>query len=188
MNRRTRGIAPLVIASTLGASALLSGCATEPVTSCEQFEQSRSRMRYDTVYRYSAADTRVASKSFVPVRRSEPVTVRWYTLRVNRTQIRPCDHLYLTKDLYLRRTNDVSISLYEQREFYSADGQLIATKREDMTGQLETSGFYSASVPLPIPREAPPGAYRVVMRLLLKRPNAAERTIATASAEFRVHP
>ncbi|MFL6647412.1 MAG: hypothetical protein ACJ8KO_05570 [Sulfurifustaceae bacterium] len=169
-------------------SALLSGCATEPLNSCEQFDQARSHMRYDTVYRYSAADTRVASKSFVPARRSEPVTVRWYTLRVNRTQIRPCDHLYLTKDLYLRRANDVSIMLNEQREFYSAEGQLIATKREDVTSQLDTSGFYSASIPLPIPREAPPGAYRVVTRLLLKLPNAAERTIASASAEFRVHP
>lgn len=172
----------------LAASVLLSGCATEPLNSCEQFDQARSHMRYDTVYRYSAADTRSASKSFAPVRRSEPVTVRWYTLRLNRSQIRTCDHLYLTKDLYIRRSNAASIALYEQREFYAAEGQLIATKREDVTAQLETSGFYSAAVPLPIPREAPPGAYRVVTRLLLKTSNAAERTIASASADFRVLP
>ncbi|MFL6648562.1 MAG: hypothetical protein ACJ8KO_11440, partial [Sulfurifustaceae bacterium] len=95
MKRRTRGLSPHVIVLALVVSAFLSGCATEPLNSCEQFDQARNRMRYDTVYRYSPADTRLASKSFVPARRSEPVTVRWYTLRLNRTQIRPCDHLYL---------------------------------------------------------------------------------------------
>jgi hypothetical protein len=42
-------------------------------------------------------------------------------------------------------------------------------------------------VPLPIPKEAPPGAYRIVTRLIAKMPSG-ERTLATTSAEFRVQP
>lgn len=167
--------------------ALLSGCATVPPESCEQFEQARRAMRYDTVYRYSDADTQLATKSFAPARRAEPVAARWYTLRTHRTQIRGCDHLYLTKDLYLLRGNATALALHEQREFYTADGRLIATKREDVTNQLKSSGFYSASVPLPIPKEAPPGAYRIVTRLIAKLPEG-DRTLATTSAEFRVQP
>ncbi len=168
--------------------AVLAGCATAPPTSCEQFEQSRKTTRYDTVYRYSDADTRLAAKRFAPVRRSETVAVRWYTLRTNRTQIGGCDHLYLTKDLYLLRKPDASARLLEQREFYTADGKLITTKREDVSGQLKVTGFYSASVPLPIPKDAPPGAYRIVTRLIAKVTDTADRTLATTSAEFRVQP
>jgi hypothetical protein len=170
----------------LAGIALLGGCATVPPESCEQFEQARGATRYDTVYRYSEADTQLAAKSFAPARRAELVAARWYTLRTNRAQIRGCDHLYLTKDLYLLR-GDTALALHEQREFYTADGRLIATKREDVTNQLKSSGFYSASVPLPIPKEAPPGAYRIVTRLIAKFPEG-DRTLATTSAEFRVQP
>lgn len=171
----------------LAGLALLSGCATVPPESCEQFEQARRSLRYDTVYRYSPIDTQSAAKSFAPARRSEPVAARWYTLRTNRPQIRACDHLFLTKDLYLLRSDTASLTLHEQREFYTADGRLIATKREDVTNQLKSSGFYSASVALPIPKEAPPGAYRIVTRLIAKFVEG-DRTLATTSAEFRVQP
>lgn len=144
-------------------------------------------MRYDTLYRYSEADTQSAAKSFAPARAGEAVAARWYTLRTNRTQIRACDHLYLTKDLYLLRSDAVPLALHEQREFYTADGRLIATKREEVTQQLKSSGFYSASVPLPIPQEAPPGSYRIVTRLIAKLAEG-DRTLATTSAEFRVQP
>lgn len=171
----------------LAGIALFNGCATVPPESCEQFEQTRRTLRYDTVYRYSPADTQSAAKNFAPPRRSEPVTARWYTLRTNRPQIRACDHLFLTKDLYLLRSETASFTLHEQREFYTADGRLIATKREDVTNQLKSSGFYSASVALPIPKEAPPGAYRIITRLIAKLPEG-DRTLATTSAEFRVQP
>lgn len=171
----------------LAGIAALNGCASVPPGSCAQFEQSRKAMRYDSVYRYSAADTRLAAKSFVPVGRPDTIAVRWYTLRTNRTDIRPCDHLYLTTDAYLLRNPGVRAVLTEHREFYTADGALIATKRDDVSDQLRASGFYSASVPLPIPEGAPAGSYRIVMRLVVTLPEAAERTLATTSAEFRVH-
>lgn len=180
---RTLGVAAFLLAG----AAVLGGCATAPLESCERFEQARRTMRYDTVYRYSQADTQLAAKRFAPAPRSEAVAARWYTLHTSRTQISTCDHLYLTKDLYLQRRDGGSAALQELREFYTGDGRLIASKREDVTDQLKVSGFYSASVPLPIPKEAPPGAYRIVTRLIAKMPSG-ERTLATTSAEFRVQP
>ena len=84
----------------------VGGCATLPSASCDQFEQVRKTTRYDTLYRYSDTDTRLAAKHFAPLRRASAVDVRWYTLRTNRAQIGTCDHLYLTKDLYLLRQAD----------------------------------------------------------------------------------
>lgn len=169
------------------ALAALGGCATVPRTSCELFEQVRASIDYDTVYRYIDAETRQAA-SFIGAATKQRVAAHWYTLRVSHARIRPCDHLYLVKDLYLRRPAGGALALYEQRDFYTARGQLIATKREDVTRQLRTAGFYSASVPLPIPRNAPAGLYRVVTRLIAKTANRAEEELATASADFRVVP
>ena len=165
--------------------ALLAGCATVPPGSCEHFEQTRRASRYETTYRYSETDTRLAQKNFAPLRSGEPITARWYTLRSNRAVIRGCDHLYLTKDLYLLRGTNGAGSLHEVREVFTSDGTSIATKREDVTAQLKASGFYSASVPLPIPKQAPPGAYRIVTKLIAKT-NGSERALATASVDFRV--
>lgn len=164
---------------------LFAACNTVPPGSCEHFEQARRALRYETTYRYSETDTRVAHRNFTSIRSSQGIAARWYTLRSNRSVIRTCDHLYLTKDLYLLRGNDTVSSVQEIREFYTADGRLVATKREDLTNQLKSSGFYSASIPLPIPKEAPAGAYRIVSKLIAKT-NGSERTLATASTEFRV--
>jgi hypothetical protein len=164
----------------------IGGCTTLPSTSCDQFDQIRRSTQYDTHYRYSDTDTRLAAKRFAPLRQSGPIDVRWYTLRTNRTQISTCDNLYLTKDLYLLRQKNAQGALVEQHEFYTADGKLITTKREDLTSQLKNTGYYSASVPLPIPKEAPAGTYRVVLKLVTKAPDGADRTLASASAEFRV--
>src|SRR5690349_19746937 len=112
------GPVPALILLLLTLVTFLAGCATEPVGSCEYFEQVRGRMRYETVYRYSGADTRIATRNFVPAPKDQEVSVRWYTLRVNRAQIHPCDYLYLTKDLYLQRSNNREVTLHEQREFY----------------------------------------------------------------------
>lgn len=118
--------------------------------------------------------------------RAEAV-VRWYTLRLNRSTTHACEHLYLIKDLYLQRSRE-TLTLEEQREFYTAHGQLIATKRENVTDQLSKTGYYTASVPLPIPRGAPAGTYRVVSRLIATLPKGRAQTLATTTAEFRVQP
>ena len=176
-----RGFAPVLI-----LLALLGGCATVPPNDCDRFRQLRRTTDYDTTYVYSAADSREAARSFARSPRKASLTARWYTIRTNRPRIGGCDHLYLLKDLYLQRRDDAAVVLEEQREFYTADGQLIATKREDVSAQLTKTGYYTASVPLPIPEKAPPGQYRVVTRLITRGTNGAEQTLATASAEFRV--
>lgn len=166
-------------------AALLSGCATWTPDRCEQFDRVRTSTDYDTRYIYSAAETKRADKSFSRRRTRSPATAMWYTLRLNRAATGTCEHLFLVKDLYLNRSTE-KLTLEELREFYTAQGQLIATKREDVTDQLAKSGYYIASVPLPIPRGAPPGTYRVVTHLIATPTNGRGQTIATASSEFRV--
>ena len=77
----------------------------------------------------------------------------------------------------------------EIREFYAGDGTLIATKREIMSKQLSASGYYVATVPLPIPRLAPMGKYTVVSKLMVRTAGDRQGTLlAKASAGFRVVP
>jgi hypothetical protein len=178
---RARGIRCLL----LSALALISGCATLPPEICEQFEQARETIDYDTRYAYSSAETKRAEKSFLRRPSRGAASAGWYTLRVNRSKARACEHLYLIKDLYLQRSGE-ALTLEEQREFYTAQGRLIATKREDLTEQLSKSGYYTASVPLPIPRGAPAGGYRVVTHLIATSAQGRSRTLATATGEFRV--
>lgn len=166
---------------------LTSGCATVGTyigtDKCARFDQIRKSTSYDTVYSYSQSETRRAERNFVRRPRRAHATVRWYTLQLNRTRTEPCEHLYLIKSLYIQRSSQ-SLTFEEQREFYTAKGQLIATKRENITEQLSKSGFYTASVPLPIPRNAPAGSYRVVSHLLVTAARGRSQTLATASTEF----
>lgn len=184
--RALLALVPRGSAGALLGAALLGGCATVPVNDCERFERIRSRTDYDTRYAYSEADTRRAAESLTRAPRKGGPVAAWYTLRTNRAEIGTCDHLYLIKDLYLHGTG--AATLEEERRFYTAKGQLIATKREDVTRQLRRAGLYTASVPLPIPPNAPAGQYRVVTRLIVKTGDGAERVLAEANAAFRVVP
>lgn len=171
----------------LCVSALwLTGCATVDPGICGRFDQARHSTRYDTLYRYSETDTRQAQQTFKPVRDAHPASVRWYTVRVNAGEIQPCEHLYLYKELYLQRQPGDDIVIEETREFYTASGKRVATRKEDMTRQLKSSGYYSAAVPLPIPETAPAGVYKVVSRLTLRKNGAKEIVLGSASTEFRV--
>ena len=169
----------------LVALAFLGGCATFSPDRCEQFDRVRNATDYDTKYTYSATETKRADGSFARRRTRGAVSATWYTLRLNRDATGTCENLFLIKDLYLQRSSG-KLTIEELREFYTAQGQLIATKRENITEQLPKSGYYIASVPLPIPRGAPPGTYRVVTHLLATPANGRTQKIATASSEFRV--
>jgi len=165
--------------------AVMTGCATVHPDVCARFDAARASTSYDTEYRYSEADTRNAVWSFRPLKRKAPAEVRWYTLRISADAVARCEHLYLYKDLYIERDSR-SIQIEEQREFYTSSGKLIAVKKENLSAQLRRAGYYSASVPLPIPEAAPAGRYRVVTRIVLKDAGRKDRTLAAASAEFRV--
>lgn len=177
---------PARLGFALVVLAFLAGCATvvDPDV-CARFDAARAATSYDTVYRYSEEDTRNAARHFRPLARKTPVAVRWYTLRLSSDEVPRCEHLYLYKDLYLERDTG-AIEIEEQREFYTAAGKLVASKKERLTGQLRRGGYYAASVPLPIPEAAPAGRYRVITRLVWRVPGGKDQTLATASAEFRV--
>lgn len=168
------------------AALWLTGCATVDPSVCGRFEQARQSLRYDTVYRYSDVDTRHAVEHFKPRHDKAPVTVRWYTVRANAPEIPPCEHLYLTKDLYLQRQAGDDLVIEETREFYTGNGKRVATRKENLSRQLNQSGYYHAIVPLPIPETAPAGAYKVVSRLTLRKNGGKETVLASTSTEFRV--
>ena len=173
--------------SFVGLCALsLVGCATVDPSVCGRFDQSRQSLRYDTHYRYSDIDTRQAAQTFKSQPAAQPANVRWYTVRVNATEIQPCEHLYLYKELYLQRQAGDDITIEETREFYTASGKRVATRKENLTRQLKSSGYYNAAVPLPIPETAPAGTYKVVSRLTLRKNGGKETVLASASTEFRV--
>ena len=178
---RVNRLAPLSV-----VLLLLAGCASIDPTACSRFEQTRHSARYDTVYRFSDQDTRRAADSFKPRPPNKPASVRWYTLRVNTYEVRPCEHLYLYKELYLHRRAGEAVMLEEVREFYTASGKKVATKKENVSAQLPDTGYYYAAVPLPIPEAAPTGMYRVVSRLTARSNGGREAILATASTDFRV--
>ncbi|MCR4302033.1 MAG: hypothetical protein NUV51_10515 [Sulfuricaulis sp.] len=171
----------------LVAILLLSGCAGLRETSCEQFKEVRQETNYTTQYRLLETNTESAARRFKPLPKGAIAVVRQYKMEVNAPEIRPCNHLKIQKEIYLLRKNDKNLVLEEIREFYTADGALIATNSEFVGDQMRTSGYYAASTPLPIPEKAPPGKYRIVSKLVMKRKNTSRTTVlARTSTSFQV--
>ena len=73
--------------------------------------------------------------------------------------------------------------LNEMREFYAEDGTLIATSTQDISEQVKKSGAYIATTPLPIPKSAPPGKYKIVNKLLFERRGDRRAPVPIARAE-----
>lgn len=170
-----------------GFALLISGCAGWREMSCAQFEESRQETDYSTRYRFLETESEMAAQNFKPLPKRASAVVRQYKMRVDPSTIKPCNHLTINKDIYLQRKLDRSLVLEEVREFYTADGALIAAKTESITDQLRTSGFYSGSALLPIPEKAPPGKYRLVSKLMLKKKNRSYATLlAKTSVNFQV--
>jgi hypothetical protein len=171
----------------LAAILLLSGCAGLRETSCEQFKEIRQEMDYTTQYRLLETNTENTAHRFKPLPKGAVAVVRQYKMEVNTPEIKPCNHLRIEKEIYLLRKDDKNLVLEEIREFYTADGVLIATKSESVGDQMWTSGYYAGSTPLPIPEKAPPGKYRIVSKLVLKRKNTSRTTVlARTSTSFQV--
>ncbi|HEY5682087.1 MAG TPA: hypothetical protein VIR61_00235 [Sulfuricaulis sp.] len=178
-----RSSSALVFAAIL----LLSGCAGLRETSCEQFKELQQEMDYTSQYRLLESDTDAAARRFKPLPKGALAVVRQYKMDVNIAEIKPCNHLKIQKEIYLLRKNDKNLVLEEIREFYTADNILIASKSELIGDQMRTSGYYAGSTPLPIPEKAPPGKYRIVSKLVMKRKNTSRTTVlARASASFEV--
>lgn len=167
------------------APAVRSEQAETP-SACAEFAEQRKTLRYATTYRIAPAESESAARNFRPLPAGEAARARHYTLRFDRDDIAPCHHLMMRKELYLQRAAKSPLRFQETREFYSGDGTLIAVKNEVLENQLGASGYYLASVPLPIPQNAPAGKYRVVSKLILQGPDGKAQLLATTSANFQV--
>jgi|SRR3989338_1657701 len=170
-----------------GLLFLLSGCASFREMTCAQFEENRKDADYPTQYRFLESDSESAARNFKTLPKGTSAVVRLYKMRVDTPKIAPCNYLVLYKEFYLQRKAGKSLALEEIREFYTADGALIATKAETLGNQLRTSGYYTGDTTLPIPEKAPPGKYRIVSKLVLKGKNTSSATLlAKTSVNFQV--
>lgn len=173
----------------LGPVLLVAGCATHPRHACSQFEERQDDPAYATQYRFSGSESRDAAANFKPLPRGKAAMVRVYRMRVEPVKIRPCRHLTIRKEIYLQRGAKTRLMLEEVREFYAGKNMLITTRKEPMSDQLRTAGYYTSNTLLPIPKMAPPGKYRIVSRLMLRtrgQPQATE--LARTSVNFEIVP
>lgn len=179
-----RRIVPVFI---VGLILTVSGCATIPEETCEQFEANRKDTDYVTHYLFSEPDSEMAAKNFKPLPRGANAVARLYQIHVDPPRIKSCRHLTIRKEIYLQRRTQMNRHLEEVREIYTSDGALIATKTETIGDQLRTSGYYTGESLLPIPENAPLGKYRIVSKLVMKTKKKSRAVVlAKSSASFEV--
>ncbi len=170
----------LVSVSLIG----LSGCAGLSEYACTLQESRAQSADLGTHYRYNAPPEGSAQ-----LPRGTSARATHYTVSLNVVRIEPCTTLSIIKELNLLRASDGDILIKETREFYAEDGTLITSLTEDLTSQLNRSGMYTAVTPLPIPRSAPAGRYRIVSRLSLERGRGGRaQLLSAAEASFSIIP
>lgn len=143
---------------------VLAGCAHEVGNGASVDTGCGSQIATRSAY----APVPAASPTEVKLSAARPVRVHTYRIIANRYRIRACGSVILRQDVVLARRGEMV--LREVREYYADDGTLIANKSEDVSDQLHASGRYMRSTTLPVPATAPVGRYRVVTKLLVKKP------------------
>jgi len=160
---------------------LLGGCASMEEYSCDMHEQQTRGEKPVTSYRLVQPKPGQAPARILPA--GSVAQVPTYTLSFKPGFTKPCTTLSLYKDVVIYRSNDADMVLNEIREFYAEDGTLIATNTQDITAQVKTSGVYIATTPLPVPKSAPPGKYKIVNKLLFERRHERRPAVQIARAE-----
>lgn len=173
-------LVPIRLTALIAIAILLGACALPQPAACDQFNAKRKQTNYATEYRHDA------NAGVKPLKKGQAIAVE-YSLQVDTLRARPCSHVTIYKELTLARRADIAFTIEEAWEFYAEDGTRITAKRENLTNQLRQSGRYTASVPLPIPRNAPPGKYYLVSTLSAKS-RAGSTTLAKTSTGFDVVP
>jgi hypothetical protein len=163
-----------------GILLLLSGCATVSDYGCATEEHQARDL--DLTTHYHATTPRESDPSVGLPPKGTVIEVTSYTVGFNAVRIEPCSILSITKNVTLRRGPETDIGIKETREFYAEDGVLITSVTEDVTAQFPATGGYKAVTPLPIPRSAPPGKYRILTRLTMER-KSEKRSVVLAAAE-----
>jgi hypothetical protein len=156
---------PVALAVLL--TALLSGCAGMDEFSCNLHESQTRGTKPVTTYTLAGSKAGDAASRALPAGSIAQVTTYKLTFRPGYTK--PCTTLTLQKDVVILRSNETTVVLNEVREFYAEDGTLIASTTQDISEQVKASGSYIATTPLPIPKTAPPGKYKIVNKLLYER-------------------
>jgi hypothetical protein len=174
------------LAVLIGLTLVVQGCASLRQESCEQFEERRKQTNYATQYTFEGTKVSAEAK---PLGKNDLAVAPRYEMTLDNDHPRPCSHVKLRKELTLMRRDNADLIFEETREFFTNDGKRIAEKKEVLTGQLDRSGRYSAFVPLPIPKNAPAGKYRVVSTLVLKTKGSTKtQLLGRTAAVLEVTP
>lgn len=160
---------PTAIASLL----LLNACAGLEALDlfgdeCSRYESRTKSARYNTLYKPVSKPADAQAKPAKPLPKGVWAQVPVYKMSFDGDKIQPCSDLSIRKEILVQRGDQPDLIIKEIREFYAQNGTLITTNAEDISAQLASSGSYQTVTPLPIPRTAPPGKYRIVSRLTIE--------------------
>ena len=162
-------------------AVLLSGCASLDNFSCDMHAQSARGAKPVTTYTPIESKPNAAAPYTLPAGSNAQVSTYNLTFRPGFTK--PCTSIVLRKDVVIQRSDEAQVILSEIREFYAEDGTLITTATQDVSAQVKKSGAYLAVTPLPIPKSAPPGKYKIVNKLMFERRGDRRPAILIAKAE-----
>jgi hypothetical protein len=161
-------------------ATLLGGCASISNFSCDMHESQTRGAKPVTTYTLTTPQGSAAPRT-LPAGSVALAPIYTITFKPGFTQ--PCTTLTLHKDVTIERSNEADVILNEIREFYAENGTLITTATQDISDQVKTSGVYIATTPLPIPKSAPPGKYKIVSKLMFERRGNRRAPILIARAE-----
>jgi len=161
-------------------ASLLGGCASISNFSCDMHESQTRGVKPVTTYALNTPQGSAAPRS-LPAGSVAQAPVYKITFKPGFTK--PCTTLTLHKDVIIERSDEAGVILTEIREFYAEDGTLIATSTQDISEQVRKSGSYVATTPLPIPKSAPPGKYKIVNKLMYERRGDRRAPVSIARAE-----
>ncbi len=162
-------------------TASLGGCAYLSEFSCDMHENQTRGTKPVTTYALSEVKSDEATARTLATGNIAQAPVYKLTFKPGFTK--PCTTLVLHKDVVIQRSDESNVTLNEIREFYAEDGTLIATSTQDISEQVRKSGTYVATTPLPIPKSAPPGKYKIVNRLMFERHGDRRAPVPIARVE-----
>lgn len=159
---------------------LLAGCATTGDFGCDMHESRMRETKPVTTYRAVSPKPGQLAPRVLPAGSTPQAPTYSMTFKPGFTK--PCTTVTLHKDVVILRSSGNDVTLSEIREFYAEDGTLITSSTQNITDQVKHSGIYIATTPLPIPRNAPPGKYKIVSKLQAER-RGDRRPIPVAKTE-----
>lgn len=175
--------APLALLAT----ALLAGCSGLQTLTCDMHETRTRGVKPFTQYKFQEPKPGDTAARSLPA--GSTVQAPTYKMQFKPRYGTPCTTLIVQKDVVLLRSPDKDVVLTEIREVFAEDGTLITTHTQDISEQVLKSGAYVATTPLPIPKAAPDGKYRVVSKLQQERRDRKPALpIARAEGYFYILP